>query len=164
MSPPRSTAPTAWTPWINIGPQRCFWEKDAAEKAAKRVFGVRGVANDIEVKLFWKRTDPEIARDVVRELDSHVSIPVDRIKVTVKDGWATLEGTVDWEYQKKLAISAVKKAQRCMRRYRQNYGEALRLSKTVHRNNVMLPAIPNLPPFQHLQPGARVFFIAGTTG
>jgi osmotically-inducible protein OsmY len=41
-----------------------FWEKDAAEKAVKRVYGVKGVANDIEVKLFWQRTDPEVARDV----------------------------------------------------------------------------------------------------
>jgi osmotically-inducible protein OsmY len=86
-----------------------FWEKDAAEKVAKRVYGVRGVANDIEVKLFWQRTDPEIARDAVHELESHVSIPADRIKVTVKDGWVTLEGTVDWEYQKSLAQSAMKK-------------------------------------------------------
>ena len=86
-----------------------FWEKDAAEKAAKRVYGVKGVANDIEVKLFWQRTDPEIARDAVHELESHVSIPADRIKVTVKDGWVTLEGTVDWEYQKSLAQSAMKK-------------------------------------------------------
>jgi osmotically-inducible protein OsmY len=86
-----------------------FWEKDAAEKAVKRVYGVKGVANDIEVKLFWQRTDPEIARDAVRELESHVSIPADRIKVTVKDGWVTLEGTVDWEFQKILAKSAVKK-------------------------------------------------------
>jgi osmotically-inducible protein OsmY len=86
-----------------------FWEKDAAEKAVKRVYGVRGMANDIEVKLFWQRTDPEIARDAVRELESHVSIPADRIKVTVKDGWVTLEGTVDWEYQKSLAQSAMKK-------------------------------------------------------
>ena len=86
-----------------------FWEKDAAEKVAKRVYGVRGVANDIEVKLFWQRTDPEIARAAVRELESHVSIPADRIKVTVKDGWVTLEGTVDWEFQKILAKSAVKK-------------------------------------------------------
>ena len=86
-----------------------FWEKDAAEKAVKRVYGVKGVANDIEVKLFWQRTDPEIARDAVRELESHVSIPADRIKVTVKDGWVTLEGTVDWEYQKSLAQSAMKK-------------------------------------------------------
>jgi osmotically-inducible protein OsmY len=86
-----------------------FWEKDAAEKAVKRVYGVRGIANDIEVKLFWQRTDPEIARDAVHELESHVSIPADRIKVTVKDGWVTLEGTVDWEYQKSLAESAMKK-------------------------------------------------------
>jgi len=86
-----------------------FWEKDAAEKAAKRVYGVKGVANDIGVKLFWQRTDPEIARAAVRELESHVSIPADRIKVTVKDGWVTLEGTVDWEYQKSLAESAMKK-------------------------------------------------------
>jgi len=86
-----------------------FWEKDAAEKAVKRVYGVKGVANDIEVKLFWQRTDPEIARAAVRELESHVSISADRIKVTVKDGWVTLEGTVDWEYQKSLAQSAMKK-------------------------------------------------------
>jgi len=86
-----------------------FWEKDAAEKAVKRVYGVRGIANDIEVKLFWQRTDPEIARDAVHELESHVSIPADRIKVTVKDGWVTLEGTFDWEFQKILAKSAVKK-------------------------------------------------------
>src|ERR1700675_2808091 len=86
-----------------------YWDKDAAEKAAKRVYGVKGVANDIGVKLFWQRTDPEIARAAVRELESHVSIPADRIKVTVKDGWVTLEGTVDWEYQKSLAESAMKK-------------------------------------------------------
>jgi osmotically-inducible protein OsmY len=86
-----------------------FWEKDAAEKAVKRVYGVRGIANDIEVKLFWQRTDPEIARDAVHELESHVSIPGDRITATVKEGWVTLEGTVDWEYQKSLAKSAVKK-------------------------------------------------------
>ena len=86
-----------------------FWEKDAAEKTVKRVYGVKGIANDIEVKLFWQRTDPEIARDAVHELESHVSIPADRIKVTVKDGWVTLEGTVDWEYQKSLAESAMKK-------------------------------------------------------
>ena len=86
-----------------------FWDKDAAEKAAKRVYGVKGVANDIAVKPLWQRIDPEIARDAVHELESHVSIPADRIKVTVKDGWVTLEGTVDWEYQKSLAQSAMKK-------------------------------------------------------
>src|ERR1700761_2929707 len=86
-----------------------YWDKDAAEKAAKRVYGVKGVANDIEVKPDSKRTDPEIARDVVHELESHVSLPSDKIKVTVKNGWVTLEGNVDWQYQKTLAESAIKK-------------------------------------------------------
>jgi osmotically-inducible protein OsmY len=73
------------------------------------VYGVRAVANDLEVKATWKRTDPEIAREAVQELQNHVSIPADRIKVTVKNGWVTLEGDVDWQYQKILAESAVKK-------------------------------------------------------
>ena len=42
---------------------RSYWEKDAAERAAKRVYGVMGIANDIEVKSTWTRTDPEIARE-----------------------------------------------------------------------------------------------------
>jgi osmotically-inducible protein OsmY len=86
-----------------------YYEKDAAEKAAKRVYGVRGVANDINIKSPWSRTDPEIARDAVHEIESHVSLPADRIKVTVKGGWVTLEGTLDWQYQKTLAESAVKR-------------------------------------------------------
>src|ERR1700682_4108539 len=86
-----------------------YWEKDAAEKAAKRVYGVRAVANDIEIRLGSARTDPEIARDVVHELETHISIPSNKIKATVKNGWVTLEGAVDWQYQKALAESAVKK-------------------------------------------------------
>src|SRR6266850_975750 len=61
-----------------------YWEKDAAEKAVKRVYGVRGVANDIKVKLASERTDPEIARDAVHELESHTGIPSKKIRVTVK--------------------------------------------------------------------------------
>jgi osmotically-inducible protein OsmY len=86
-----------------------YWEKEAAEKAAKRVFGVKGVANDLEVKWSSSRTDPEIARDAVHEIENHVGLPSDRIKVTVKNGWVTLEGTVDWQYQKATAESVVKK-------------------------------------------------------
>jgi osmotically-inducible protein OsmY len=86
-----------------------YWEKDAAEKAVKRVYGVRGVANDIEVKPSATRTDPEIARDAVHELESHISIPSEKIKVIVKNGLVTLDGSVDWQYQKTLAESAVKK-------------------------------------------------------
>jgi osmotically-inducible protein OsmY len=86
-----------------------YYEKDEAEKAAKRVYGVRAVANDLEVKLPSARTDPEIARDAVRAIEEHVSLPAERIKVTVRNNWVTLEGTVDWQYQKILAESAVKK-------------------------------------------------------
>ena len=86
-----------------------FMEKDAAEKAAKRVYGVRAVANDIQIKLSSARTDPEVARDAVHELESHVLIPADQIKVTVRNGWVTLEGNVDWQFQKNLAESSVKK-------------------------------------------------------
>jgi osmotically-inducible protein OsmY len=86
-----------------------YWQKDAAEKAVKRVYGVRAIANDLEVKLSSMRTDPEIARDVVHELESHISIPADKIKATVKNGWVTLEGTVNWQFQKTLAESSVKK-------------------------------------------------------
>src|ERR1700678_1481974 len=86
-----------------------YMEKAAAEKAAKRVYGVRAVANDIQIKLSSARTDPEVARDAVHELESHVLIPADKIKVTVRNGWVTLEGNVDWQFQKNLAESSVKK-------------------------------------------------------
>src|SRR5260370_11663810 len=77
-----------------------FWELDAAEKAAKRVYGVKAVANDLEVKLFWQRTDPEIARSAVQTLESHVSIPSENIRDSVKNGRVTLEGTVTFAFQK----------------------------------------------------------------
>src|ERR1700716_268844 len=86
-----------------------YWEKDAAEKAAKRVSGVKAVANDLEVKLLTTRTDPEIARDIVHQLESHIGIPAENIKATVRSGWVTIEGRVDWQYQKVLAEAAVKK-------------------------------------------------------
>ncbi len=86
-----------------------YWEKDAAEQAAKRVYGVRAVANDIEVKSTWTRTDPEIAQEVMQEIKNHVSLPADKIKATIRNGWVTLEGTVDWQYQKELAETSVKK-------------------------------------------------------
>src|SRR5260370_1641394 len=85
-----------------------LWMKLEAEKAAKRVYGVRGVANDIQLNLTTKRTDSEIARDAVEELENHLLIPSDKIKVTVRDGWVTLEGEVRWQFQRKLAKSALR--------------------------------------------------------
>jgi hypothetical protein len=86
-----------------------FWDKDAAEEAAKRVYAVKGVANDIEVRPFWQPTDMEIARHAIRELENEVCLRADMIKVTVRNGWITLEGNVDGEYERSLANSSVQK-------------------------------------------------------
>jgi osmotically-inducible protein OsmY len=84
-----------------------YSEKFAAEQAAKRVRGVKAVANDIHVKLADERSDPEIARDAVHALQSHLSVP-DGVTVTVRDGFITLEGIVEWNYQRSAAESAVR--------------------------------------------------------
>jgi osmotically-inducible protein OsmY len=86
-----------------------YMEKEAAERAAKRVQGVRAVANDLQIKPAFTRTDPEIARDVVQDMTNHIFLPADKITATVRNGWVTLEGTVDWQYQKKLAEDSAKK-------------------------------------------------------
>jgi osmotically-inducible protein OsmY len=85
-----------------------YMEKDAAERAAKRVKGVRAVANDLEIKPSFIRTDPEIARDILQNMGNHIFLPEHKIKVTVRDGSVTLEGAVDWRYQKKLAEDSAK--------------------------------------------------------
>jgi osmotically-inducible protein OsmY len=85
-----------------------YAEKLAAERAAKRIYGVKGVANDIEVKPGIQLSDPEIARNAVTALETRANVPYNRIKVTVKNGWMTLEGDVEWQYQKAAADSAVK--------------------------------------------------------
>jgi osmotically-inducible protein OsmY len=81
--------------------------KMAAEAATKRVYGVKAVANDIQVKLGGERSDSEIAKDAVDALKARLSVPP-QVKVTVRNGWLTLEGQVAWMYQKESAASAVK--------------------------------------------------------
>jgi osmotically-inducible protein OsmY len=87
-----------------------YGEKYAAEKAAKRVLGVKGVANELDVKLpgTSKRTDEDIAKAAVKALDDSVSVPKDNIKVVVSNGWVELEGEVEWQYQKNAAERAVR--------------------------------------------------------
>ena len=84
-----------------------YAEKLSAEQSVTRVRGVRGVANDIDVNVRDERTDPEIAKDAVHALQSHTNVP-NRVTVTVRSGLVTLEGTVEWMYQKAAAESAVK--------------------------------------------------------
>ena len=88
-----------------------FWEKVSAERAAARVSGVKAVANELEVRLpgSSERTDEDIAQAAVDTLRWSVLVPQDRIKVKVSKGWITLEGNVDWQYQKSAAEKAVRK-------------------------------------------------------
>jgi osmotically-inducible protein OsmY len=81
-----------------------------AERAAKRVAGVKAVVNDLEVHLptSSERTDEDIARAALRALEDRVTIPHERIKVTVSKGWVTLEGDVEWQYQREAAEMAVR--------------------------------------------------------
>jgi osmotically-inducible protein OsmY len=87
-----------------------YAEKYAAERAAKRVHGVRAVANELDVKLpgSSRRTDEDIAAAAVRALRENVSVPADKIKVIVNKGWVTLEGEVEWYYQRDAAERAVR--------------------------------------------------------
>jgi osmotically-inducible protein OsmY len=90
---------------------RSYAQKNEAEQTAKRVNGVAAVANDIEVRLpiFNQRPDPEIARDAVEEIQKNLPYSSDHIRVVVRDGWVTLEGSVEWNYQRERAEQVVRR-------------------------------------------------------
>lgn len=92
------------------GRVKSYWEKSSAERAASRVSGVKAVVNELEVRLPFssERTDEDIARAAVQALDWSISVPSDRTKVKVSKGWITLEGCVEWQYQKSAAENAVR--------------------------------------------------------
>lgn len=87
-----------------------FAEKLGAEKAAKRVHGVKAVADELEVKLSsnTKRSDEEIARACLNALEADCSVPDEKIKVVVNKGWVTLEGDLEWKFQKDAAEIAIR--------------------------------------------------------
>ena len=88
---------------------RSYAQKLRAEQDAKRVTGVAAVANDIEVRLPYinQRPDPDIARDAVAALQRALPYSSEHITVTVQDGWITLEGDLEWNYQRDRAQRAV---------------------------------------------------------
>jgi osmotically-inducible protein OsmY len=90
---------------------KSFVDKYEAEAAAKRVTGVAAVANDLEVRLpsIDERPDPDIARDAVAALKSQLPLSSEYIKVIVKNGWITLEGQAEWQYQRATAENAVRR-------------------------------------------------------
>jgi osmotically-inducible protein OsmY len=90
---------------------RSYREKLQAETDAKRVSGVLGVANDLEVRPASadSRPDPDIARDVVEQLKWELPYSHERIKTVVKNGWVTLDGILEWNYQRERAESTARR-------------------------------------------------------
>ena len=90
---------------------RSYSQKYEAEREAMKVKGVRGVANDIEVKLpsLNQRADPEIARDAVAAIKRELPYSGEHIQVVARNGWLTLEGEVEWKFQSDRAEKAVRR-------------------------------------------------------
>jgi len=90
---------------------RSYPQKSRAEQDAKRVNGVAGVANDLEVRLpvLQRRPDPEIVRDAINALKAELPYSSERIRVIAADGRLKLEGTVEWNYIRERAKAAVKR-------------------------------------------------------
>ena len=86
-----------------------YLKKLAAKEAALRVHGVKAVANDIQVRLpgMSERTDTDLARAAREALQWDIEVPADRVKITVSNGWVTLDGEVDYGFQKQAAERAI---------------------------------------------------------
>jgi osmotically-inducible protein OsmY len=87
-----------------------YAEKLHAERAAMRVFGVKALAVEVDVRIagISARTDSDIARTVENVLQWTTFLPKDSVKIKVEGGWVTLSGEVSWEYQRKAAVDAVR--------------------------------------------------------
>ncbi len=87
-----------------------FAEKWDAERAAQRVSGVKALAIEMDVRLFGlsKRSDADIARAAENVLQWMSVVPKDSVMVMVENGWITLSGTVNWQFQKQAAAGAVR--------------------------------------------------------
>ena len=87
-----------------------YTAKSAAERCALAVYGVKAVANDVNVQLAgqYHRTDSDIAQAAVAALQWNTVVPADQVAVAVSNGWITLKGTLGWQYQKEAAARAVR--------------------------------------------------------
>ena len=114
-----------WSPSVNVadvavtvksgvvtlgGFVRSFGEKHEAEKIVMRMKGVKGVANDIQVRLSTEshRSDSDLASAAIQALRWNVFVPDESIKVKVEKGWVTLQGEVEWNYQRERAAKVVR--------------------------------------------------------
>lgn len=87
-----------------------YSDRNRAERAAKRVKGVSAIANDITVKLRTQdeKTDPEIARAAISAIRSALPELADNLKIVVREGVVTIEGAVEWNFQREAAEDAVR--------------------------------------------------------
>jgi osmotically-inducible protein OsmY len=85
-----------------------FAEKWNAERAVERVEGVRGIANEVEVRLAGERSDTDIAKAAADALDWNSLVPSGAVTVRVENGWVTLRGEVEHDYQRRAAERAVR--------------------------------------------------------
>lgn len=85
-----------------------FSEKYTAEQAAERVGGVTAVVNDLGVDAALARADADIAAAAANALLWNASVPADLVTVGVVNGWVTLSGTVEWDYQRRAAADCLR--------------------------------------------------------
>jgi osmotically-inducible protein OsmY len=87
-----------------------YSQRRVAAKAAERVAGVRAVAQDLVVKMLeaHQRSDTELAHQIVNALAWDIEVPNEKIKAKVDNGWVTLDGEVDWQYQRNAAERTVR--------------------------------------------------------
>lgn len=87
-----------------------YAEKTTAENVVRRVKGVRGIAEEIEVRIgvSYITADDEIAKRALNSMNWSTSVPKDAVQVKVQKGWVTLTGKVEWQYQKNAAAEAVR--------------------------------------------------------
>ena len=86
-----------------------YAKKTVAEQAVRKIAGVKAVAEDIQVGISpdFRKTDTEIAAAVVTALQWHTAVIEDQIKIKVEDGVVTLEGQVEWNFQRTAAGDAI---------------------------------------------------------
>ena len=87
-----------------------YRKKAEAEAAARSVAGVQAVVEEIEIRFdnsLFSKNDNEIAAEVLNAFKWHAEVPGDQLKITVEKGWVSLQGEVQWNYQKEIAESVV---------------------------------------------------------
>jgi osmotically-inducible protein OsmY len=87
-----------------------YTQKKEAEQAVKNIAGVKAVVDDVKVDLYFSdiKSDTDIATSVIKALHENWAVPDHRLKVTVENGWVTLEGILHWNFQRKAADNAIR--------------------------------------------------------